>query len=101
MQSNNRMIPHKETTRVLPIAEQEPGSFLFPTLVPVTAREFESLFAVFYELAAVGAVVAIPCDVIWLWTLSKVLVVLLPTALTTRMATMAINANTNPYSTND
>ena len=53
------------------------------------------------ELAAVGDVVAMPCEVIWLWTLSKVLVVFVPTALTTRMATMAISASTSPYSTSD
>ena len=48
-----------------------------------------------------GVVVAIPCAVIWLWTLLKVLAVLVPTAFTTNMATMAINASTSPYSTSD
>lgn len=48
-----------------------------------------------------GEVLATPADDIWLWTLSNVLVVCVPTALTTRMATMAINASTNPYSTKD
>ncbi len=54
-----------------------------------------------YELADAGAEVAIPCDDIWLWMLSKELAVLVPTAFTTRMATMAINASTKPYSTSD
>ncbi len=54
-----------------------------------------------YELAAVGDVLAMPDDVIWLWTLSNVLVVCVSTALTTKMATMAISASTKPYSTKD
>ena len=48
-----------------------------------------------------GVDVAIPCAAIVLWMLLKVLDVLVPTALTTRMAVMPISASTNPYSTRD
>lgn len=54
-----------------------------------------------YELAAAGEPPDTPCAVIWLWAVSKVHEVLTPTALMTRMANTAINANTRPYSTKD
>jgi hypothetical protein len=76
---------------------------LFSSCYDAGAYAQAPLFSVsdLYELAAVGDVAATPCDVIWLWMLSKVLVVFVPTAFTTRIATMAISASTNPYSTSD
>ena len=64
----------KKQPEFSPHRAQELGLF-FASRTSETTREHEYVCTDSYELAAVGDVLATPADVIWLWTLSKVLVV--------------------------